>query len=174
MKKQALLVAILCVSVFSTVAFAAGKKAPGPNTQGVQLAQSVNAPTSVKHILKGTYISSGIINFTLTPATFTALDGAQTAVCPLATPCTLIASMYATSGLDAAGGNRALCLSVNGGIVGACPYSGRSATDNSFSQFGTQDIAISFTGSISVQTLAFSDTGATVYMFSTTYAVYKP
>jgi hypothetical protein len=173
MKKQALLVAILCVSVFSTMALAAGKKAPGPNTQGVQVAQTL-APTSVKHILKGTYISSGILNFTLPAATFTALDGAQTAVCPLATPCTLIASMYATSGIDAAGGNRALCLSVNGGIVGACPYSGRSATDNSYSQFGTQDIAISFTGSISVQTLAFSDTGATVYMFSSTYAVYKP
>jgi hypothetical protein len=173
MKKQALLVAILCVSVFSTVAFAAGKKAPGPNTQGVQVAQTL-APTSVKHILKGTYISSGVINFTLPAATFTALDGAQTAVCPQVTPCTLIASMFATSGLDSAGGNRALCLSVNGGIVGACPYSGRSATDNSFSQFGTQDIAVSFTGSISVQTLAFSDTGATVYMFSTTYAVYKP
>ena len=172
MKKQALLVAILCVSVFSTMAFAAGKKAPGPNTQGVQVAQTL-APTSVKHVLKGTYTSSGIINFTLPAATFTALDGAQTAVCAVGT-CTLRASMFATSGQDASGGNRALCLAVNGGIVGACPYSGRSATDGSYSEFGTQDIDIPFSGSITVQTWAFSDTGATVYMFSSSYAVYKP
>src|SRR5258706_7149015 len=149
MKKQALLVALLCVSVFSTMALAAGKKAPGPNTQGVVVVQhSGDAPLSVKHILKGTYVSSGIINFTLPAATFTALDGAQTAVCPLSTPCTLLANMFATSGLDSAGGNRALCLSVNGSIVGACPYSGRSATDNSFSQFATSEIAITFSGSI--------------------------
>jgi len=173
MKKQALLVALLCVSVFSTMALAADKKAAGPNTQGVQVVQrSGDAPTSVKHILKGTYTNGAVINAGIAANTFTALDPAQTAVCPLSTPCTLLYEGFATS--NGSGGNRAICLTVNGSLVGACPYSGESAADGSYSAISNSEVPITFSGSISVQTLIFSQTAATVYTYRTTYAVYKP
>jgi hypothetical protein len=173
MKKQSLLIALLCVSVFSTMAFAAGNKATGPNTQGVQVVQrSGDAPASTKHVLKGVYTNGAVINAGIAANTFTALDPALTAVCPLATPCTLLFDGFATS--NGSGGNRALCLTVNGSIVGACPYSGESAADGSYSAISNSEVPITFTGSISVQTLVFSTTNATVYTYRTTYSVYKP
>lgn len=176
-KKSSLIVAltILGVLTFSMVAIAGGRKAPGPNTQGVQVAQSADAPLTVNHALKKTYINSGF-GTTLAAATFVPLDTPVGAVCPgLSGTCTLLVDAFATSGVDPSGGNRALCVAVNGSIVGACPYSGRSATDGSFSMFANSEQAISIPfGTSTVQTLAFSDTGASVYTFRVTYRVYKP
>src|SRR5258708_4344410 len=172
MKKQSLLIALLCVAVFSTMAFAAGKKAPGPNTTGVQVAQSLTAPASTKHVLKGTYTNGGILNFTMPAGTFVALDAA-TVVCPIGT-CTLLADAFATSGGDTATGNRALCIAVNGGIVGSCPYSGEEAADGSYSQIAHHETGFTFSVWVTVQPFAFTGGTPTISTFPSKYSVYKP
>lgn len=169
------LAVILCLTL-ATSAFAAGKKAPGPPTAGVQAPVGTDAPLTTNRVVKKTYITSGIPFVTLPAATFTALDAPVGALCPAAiAPCTLLVDAYATSGADAAGGNRALCLALNGALVGACPYSGRSATDGSFSAFGTDEIEVAIgAGTTTAQIFAFSDTGATVYTYRVVYRVMKP
>lgn len=163
-------VAVLCVAVFSTMAVAGGNKAPGPNTQGVQVAQSADAPLTVNHVLKKTYINSGIPSLAIAAATFTPLDTPVGAVCPgTAGTCTLLVDAFATSNGT---GNRALCV-VIGGIVGACPYSGKA--DGTFSQIHNSEVALTIPlGTTTAQVVVFSDTAAVVYTYRTTYRVYKP
>ncbi len=93
-----------------------------------------------------------------------------------ATTCTLVANQFTTSsGGGLTDDNRALCLLLDGAIVGACAYDGEDAADGSYSGISAiQVISGLGVGNHSMSSLIYSQEGTTVYTTSNVYSVYKP
>ena len=93
-----------------------------------------------------------------------------------ATTCTLVVNQYTTSsGGGVSGSNRALCLLLDGAIVGACAYDGEDAADGSYSSINAiQTISGLAVGNHSTSSLIYSMDGTTVYTTSNVYSVFKP
>jgi len=176
MKKFATLTVCLAITILSISAFAATGNA-GPDTSTFRAPDvSKEAPLSLTAtVIKKTYITSGAPFLAVPAATFTTLDPGGTVTCAGASNCTLVVDAWATSGGNAAGGDRALCTIVDGSIVGFCAYLGNDLTTGEFSAFSSNDANIVIgPGNHSVSIQVFSNGGTTVAFYSTRYRVYKP
>lgn len=93
-----------------------------------------------------------------------------------ASTCTLVVNSYATtSGGGVANDDRALCLVLDGSIVGACAYDGYDAADGSFSSVNAiNNVASIPVGNHSAFMLFYSTYGTSLYTFTNQYNVYKP
>jgi hypothetical protein len=93
-----------------------------------------------------------------------------------ASTCTLVVNSYATtSGGGVADDDRALCLVLDGAIVGSCAYDGYDASDGSFSAVNaTNNIGSLAVGNHQAFMLLYSSYGTAVYTFTNQYNVYKP
>jgi hypothetical protein len=93
-----------------------------------------------------------------------------------ASTCTLVVNSFATSsGGGTADDDRALCLVLDGSIVGACAYDGYDASDGSFSSVNAinnvNNIAV---GNHQAFMLFYTSYGDSLYTFTNQYNVYKP
>jgi hypothetical protein len=93
-----------------------------------------------------------------------------------ASTCTLVVDSYATtSGGGIADDDRALCLVLDGNIVGACAYDGYDAADGSFSAVSSiNNINAIPVGNHTAFMLFYSTDGTALYTFTNNYSVYKP
>src|SRR5207237_1176211 len=93
-----------------------------------------------------------------------------------ATSCTLVVDSFATSsGGGVANDDRALCLVVDGAIVGACAYNGYDAADGSYSAISSiNEVSGLSVGNHSAETLFYTTYGTSMYTFTNNYSVYKP
>jgi hypothetical protein len=93
-----------------------------------------------------------------------------------ASTCTLVVDSFATtSGGGIADDDRALCLVLDGSIVGACAYDGYDAADGSFSAVSAiNNVASIPVGNHTAFTLFYSTDGTALYTFTNQYNVYKP
>jgi len=93
-----------------------------------------------------------------------------------ASTCTLVVNSFATSsGGGVADDDRALCLVLDGYIVGACAYNGYDASDGSYSAISSiNNVSGIPTGNHTAFTLFYSTYGTSVYTFTNQYNVYKP
>jgi hypothetical protein len=92
-----------------------------------------------------------------------------------ASTCTLVVNSFATSsGGGVANDDRALCLVVDGFIVGACAYNGYDAADGSFSAINSINNVQIPTGNHTAFIVFYSTYGTSLYTFTNQYNVYKP
>ncbi|HEY6764186.1 MAG TPA: hypothetical protein VI386_05395 [Candidatus Sulfotelmatobacter sp.] len=93
-----------------------------------------------------------------------------------ASTCTLVVDSFATSsGGGIANDDRALCLVLDGNIVGACAYDGYDAADGSFSAISAiNNINNIPVGNHTSFMLFYSTDGTALYTFTNQYNVYKP
>jgi hypothetical protein len=93
-----------------------------------------------------------------------------------ASTCTLVVNSYATtSGGGIADDDRALCLVLDGAIVGSCAYDGYDASDGSFSSVNAiNNINGIAAGNHNSFMLFYSTDGTSLFTFTNQYNVYKP
>jgi hypothetical protein len=93
-----------------------------------------------------------------------------------ATSCTLVVNSFATSsGAGVANDDRALCLVLDGNIVGACAYNGYDAADGSYSAVSSiNEVSGLAVGNHTAETLFYTTYGTTMYTFTNNYSVFKP
>lgn len=93
-----------------------------------------------------------------------------------ASTCTLVVDSYATtSGGGIADDDRALCLVLDGAIVGACAYDGYDAADGSYSSVNAiNNVSGIPAGNHTAFMLIYSTDGTSLYTFTNQYNVYKP
>src|SRR5271169_270429 len=144
--------------------------------QGYVSAQEAQT-LATKHVLLGTIITGGFPAITLPPGgTYTAVDAPQTVNCPGTTNCTIQADQSAVTTSGTTTNNQAgTCLVIDGNInsVG-CFYSGTTPSDGT-PVTGTTSQSVSVPhGNHTVQTMAFSNHGAFLEYYNTTYRIYRP
>jgi len=90
--------------------------------------------------------------------------------------CTLVVNSFATSsGGGITNDDRALCLVLDGAIVGACAYNGYDADDGSYSAINSiNNISGVPTGAHNSSVLFYTTDGTTLFTFTNVYNVYKP
>lgn len=181
MSKIAKLVLCITVTVLLLGAYfvvsAASSQATGPNTKGVAVSTlpSLHQPNNFEG-LRSNFITS-IIGYYALPAGFTQEDLVQWQCGSTgASTCSLVVNSYATtSGAGVADDDRALCLVVDGTIVGACAYDGYDASDGSYSAISTiNNVSGIAAGNHTAETLIYSTYGTDLYTFTNQYNVYKP
>lgn len=93
-----------------------------------------------------------------------------------ASTCTLVVNSFATtSGGGIADDDRALCLVLDGNIVGACAYDGYDTSDGSYSAVNAiNNVAAIPVGNHTAFMLFYSTDGTTLYTLTNQYNVYKP
>src|SRR5258708_2955065 len=169
----------LCVSLTLLLAgaffvvSAAGTHQAGPSRDisGLKLAP----PPPFERLLSN-FITSGIVYATLS-AGFTQLDAVNFQCGSTgATSCTLVVDSFATSsGGGVANDDRAICLVLDGSIVGACAYNGYDTADGSYSAVSSiNEVSGLSVGNHSAFILFYSTYGTNHYTFTKKYTVYKP
>jgi len=163
---------VLLVGAYFAVS-AAGTQQAGPsrNISGLKL-----APPTYFEGLRSNFITTATPYASLV-AGFNQLDSVQfNCGSSGATTCTLVVSSFSTSsGGGVANDDRALCLVVDGAIVGACAYDGYDASDGSYSAINaTNNVAGIAVGSHNAAMLFYTTYGTTMYTYTNNYAVYKP
>jgi hypothetical protein len=169
----------LCVSLTLLLAgaffvvSAAGTHQAGPSRDisGLRL-----PPPTAFEGLRSNFITSAIVN-AVAAAGFNIEDSVQFQCGSTgATSCTLVVDSFATSsGGGVANDDRALCLVVDGAIVGACAYNGYDTADGSYSAISSiNEVSGLAVGNHSAETLFYTTFGSTVYTFTNNYSVYKP
>ncbi|HTS38268.1 MAG TPA: hypothetical protein VMH04_21520 [Candidatus Solibacter sp.] len=166
---------MLIVGAYFVVS-ASSSHAAGPS-KNVNLAgiAKMNVPTNFEG-LRSNFITTATGTFVLSGG-FTQEDlvnwqcgstGAST--------CTLVVNSFATSsGGGVANDDRALCLVLDGEIVGACAYNGYDAADGSYSAISSiNNVAGIPVGNHQSFMLFYSTYGTTVYTVTNQYNVYKP
>jgi hypothetical protein len=164
---------VLLVGAYFMVSASTTQQA-GPATKGVAI-NSLKTPIAYEG-LRANFITTGIVYATLA-AGFTELDAVDFQCGSTgATTCTLVDNTFATtSGAGVADDDRAVCLLLDGAIVGACAYDGYDAADGSYSAVAaTNNVSGLAVGNHTANTLFYSTYGTTLYTFTNTYAVYKP
>jgi len=92
-----------------------------------------------------------------------------------ASTCTLVVNSFATSSGGVANDDRALCLLLDGFIVGACAYNGYDAADGSYSAINSiNNVAQIPVGNHTAFMLFYSTFGTSLYTLINQYNVYKP
>jgi hypothetical protein len=93
-----------------------------------------------------------------------------------ATTCTLVVNQFATSsGGGVADDDRALCVVLDGAIVGACAYNGYDAADGSFSAISSITSVPGIpVGNHTAFGLFYSTDGTSLFTFTNVYSVLKP
>jgi len=166
---------MLIVGAYFVVSAASGAQA-GPS-KNVNLAgvAKLNIPSGFEG-LRSNFVTTATGTFTLA-AGFTQEDlvnwqcgstGAST--------CTLVVNSFATSsGGGVANDDRAICLVLDGAIVGACAYNGYDAADGSYSAISSiNNVSGIPAGNHQSFVLFYSTYGTTVYTVTNQYNVYKP
>jgi len=149
-----------------------------PPTFDVQVSQDPNA-LATKHVLQGTYNNNGVFGpGTVSGSTSTPIDAQLTVLCPgTSGTCTIQADMWVenggqTSTLDGVG----IRLYVDGKAAPDALYSvGETPSDGSYVQSSSSQAVTGLAhGNHTVQTYFYSDNGANVAYYNSTYRVYKP
>jgi hypothetical protein len=167
----------LAVSVFTTLLLlgtfaAASDHKPAPSRDNVPVAP-IAPPPAVNEVIGRTFITTASPNITLT-AGFNTEDSGISFSCPSGT-CTLVVDSFATSGANTfAGNNRALCLVVDGNIVGACAYDGSDATDGTYSAVNAINTWQVSAGAHSAFMYFYTVDGTTMYTYTNVYRLYRP
>jgi hypothetical protein len=168
---------MLCVGAYFVVS-AASTQPVGPEKNLSNIAGSIAPKTTNYEGLRSNFITT----YTCTTpcvlgAGFTIEDTVDFQCGSTgASTCTLVVNSYATtSGGGTADDDRALCLVLDGAIVGSCAYDGYDASDGSFSSVN----AINNINSIAVGNhqafmLFYTTYGDSLYTFTNQYNVYKP
>ena len=175
--KLALSVTLIMLIVGAYFVVSASSSQPAGPSKNVNLAgvAKLNVPTSFEG-LRSNFITTATGTFSLS-AGFTQEDlvnwqcgstGAST--------CTLVVNSFATSsGGGVANDDRALCLVLDGSIVGACAYNGYDTADGSYSAISSiNNVAGIGVGNHQSFMLFYSTYGTTVYTVTNQYNVYKP
>jgi hypothetical protein len=165
-------VTLLLAGAFFVVSASTSQQAgPARNLNGVHLPP----PTNFEG-LRANFITTGE-PYAVLPAGFSVEDSVQWQCGSTgATTCTLVVDSFATSsGGGVANDDRAICLVVDGAIVGACAYNGYDASDGSYSAVSSINTVSGIaTGNHTAETLFYTTYGTTVYTFTNNYNVYKP
>jgi len=166
MKKALLALGLLVIS---------GSLFAQSNAMGQNDSDAPLAPLAlVKHVLKGTYISTGA--FGAVGAGFTAIDAVSNVTCPgTSGNCLIQADQWIQAGASSASNNSvAICLYVDGSSVDGCFFNGDTLVNSHYTQFSTSHGITVPHGVHTVQTVFFTSAGATVPFYNATYRVYKP
>lgn len=168
----------LAVSVFTTLLLlgtyvSAVDHKGGPPREEVQAAP-IAPPPLANEVIGRTYITTASTNYVTLVAGFNTEDSGISFSCPSGT-CTLVVDSFATSGTNTtAGNNRALCLVVDGNIVGACAFNGADATDASYSAINSINTFTVGAGAHSAYMYFYSTDGTTMYTYTNVYRLYRP
>ncbi|HMH00903.1 MAG TPA: hypothetical protein VK555_05780 [Terriglobales bacterium] len=163
---------VILLAGASFVVSAGNQKASPPGAQQ-QHAVPLIPDLSTNELLAKNYLTSGSPNVLLSSG-FNFEDAGISFSCPRTT-CTLVAESWATTGVpNAQPNNRALCLAVDGSIVGPCAYLGESAADGSYSEESAQNQWQVGTGAHTAFMYIYSDTGEYLYTYQNTYRLYAP
>lgn len=149
----------------------------GPPTKGVNVSTlpGLHAPIAYEG-LRANFITTATPYATLA-AGFNILDNVEWQCGSSgASTCTLVVNSFATSsGGGVADDDRALCLVLDGYIVGACAYNGYDASDGSYSAISSiNNVSGIATGNHTSFMLFYTTYGTTMYTFTNQYNVYKP
>jgi hypothetical protein len=140
--------------------------------------QVISDGASVKHILEGTYINSGLYESTTSAGVYTPIDSATTVQCPgTSGTCTISADMWAANGnANTTDNENELCLYVDGNPAPNCNYwIGLTPTNNYWTgSSNSQSVSNLSTGAHIVQTYFWSKNGAKVSYYKFNYQVFKP
>lgn len=145
----------------------------GPSTKGLTFVN--NKPIAFEG-LRSNFITTSTPYATLA-AGFNILDNVQWQCGSTgASTCTLVVNTFSTSsGGGVANDDRALCLVLDGNIVGACAYNGYDASDGSYSAINSiNNVSGIASGNHSSFMLFYTTYGTTMYTFTNVYSVYKP
>jgi hypothetical protein len=163
---------ILLAGAFFIVSAAGNQKASPPGAQQ-QHAVPLIPDLSTNEVLARNYLTAST-GYTTLAAGYNFEDPGISFSCPKPT-CTLVAESWATTGVPTSQpNNRALCLAVDGSIVGPCAYDGESAADGSYSQVVAFNQWQVTTGAHTAFMYFYSSTGETLYTYQNTYRLYAP
>jgi hypothetical protein len=133
---------------------------------------------ATKHVLEGTYNSSGNFDATVTPSNATAISLPLTISCPGTTgTCTIQADMWIQNGAQTSNHNTNLvCLYIDGAPLAFCDFeAGESPNDGTLVQTSSsQGVSGLARGNHTVQTYFWTENGAYVGYYNSNYRVYKP
>jgi len=163
---------VLLVGAYFAVS-AAGTQQAGPSTRGLSFVN--NKPIAYEG-LRANFITTGTPYATLA-AGFNILDNVNWQCGSTgASTCTLVVNSFSTSsGGGVADDDRALCLVLDGYIVGACAYNGYDSADGSYSAINSiNNVAGIPSGNHNSFVLFYTTYGTTMYTFTNQYSVYKP
>jgi len=178
MTKLALCVTLTMLLVGAYFVVSASTRAQaGPTTKGVDVSKLPHAlaPTAYEG-LRSNFITTATPYASLA-AGFNILDSVNwNCGSSGSSTCTLVVNSFATSsGGGVANDDRALCLVLDGFIVGACAYDGYDAADGSYSAINAiNNVAGISTGNHNSFMLFYTTYGTTMYTFTNQYNVYKP
>lgn len=171
-------VTVLLLGAYFIVS-AAGNTQAGPNTKNIALSAlpTLNVPTNYEGLR-----SNFITTYTCSPyctlgAGFTIEDNVRFQCGSTgASTCTLVVNSFATSsGAGVTNDLRALCLVLDGNIVGACAYDGEDNADGTYSAVNAinsvNNIAV---GNHTAFMLFYSYYGDDFFTYTNQYNVYKP
>jgi hypothetical protein len=177
MKKTVKIASFVAVMLLLGTAFfvvsAATSHLPGPSRDISKL--HFPPPTNFEG-LRANFVTTDTGTFSLA-AGFTIEDNVEFQCGSTgASTCTLVVDSFATSsGGGIADDDRALCLVLDGNIVGACAYNGYDAADGSYSAVSSINEVSGLTvGNHTAFTLFYSTDGTTLYTFTNNYSVFKP
>jgi hypothetical protein len=161
---------MLLVGAYFVVS-AAPTHAPGPprDISGLHFPPPVNQVGLSTFFTTGTPYAVLVAGFNIEDSggKFTCLSGSGT--------CTLVVNSFATSsGGGVADDDRALCLVVDGAIVGACAYNGYDASDGSYSAISSINTTVVSAGVHTAYISFYSTSGTTMYTYTNQYSIYKP
>ena len=169
-KMSKLTISILTTLLLLGAYASAADHKPGPSRDAAPASQ-IAPPASVNEVIGRTFITTATPSIFL-PAGFNAEDSGVSFTCPSGT-CTLVVDSFATSG-SSTGGNRALCLLVDGFIVGACAYDGSDATDGSYSAVNAINNFVVSAGAHTASIDFYTSGGTTMYTYTNVYRLYRP
>jgi hypothetical protein len=155
------------------VVSAAEEHKGGPSREQAAIPQ-VAPPPLVNEVVGRTYFTTAATNYVVLTPGFNAEDSGISFACPGPT-CTVVVSSFATSGANTAtGNNRALCLVVDGSIVGACAFNGPDSVDDTYSAINSINSAVVGKGNHTASMDFYTTDGTTMYTYTNIYQIYKP
>jgi len=163
---------VLLVGAYFMVSASTTQQA-GPTTKGLTFVN--NKPIAYEG-LRSNFITTGT-PYAVLAAGFNILDNVDWQCGSTgASTCTLVVNTFATSsGAGVASDDRAMCLVLDGSIVGACAYDGYDASDGSYSAVtATNNVSGVASGNHQSFVLFYTTYGTTMYTFTNVYSVYKP
>ena len=171
--RLALLVSLVILLAGASFVVSAGNQKASPPGVQQQHAVPLIPNVSTNEVLARNYLTAST-GYTTLFSGFNVEDPGISFSCPRTT-CTLVVESWATTGVpNSQPNNRALCLAVDGNIVGPCAYLGESAADGTYShEIAFNQFQVG-TGSHTAFMYIYSDWGETLYTYQNTYRLYTP
>jgi hypothetical protein len=163
---------VLLVGAYFMVSAATTQQA-GPSTKGLTF---TNTKGIAYEGLRANFVTTATPYATLA-AGFNILDNVNwNCGSTGASTCTLIVNSFSTSsGGGVSDDDRALCLVLDGYIVGACAYDGYDTADGSYSAINAiNNVGGIPTGNHNSFVLFYTTYGTTMYTYTNLYTVLKP